>query len=90
MEGAGQTRFDFLMSMYEFGADAVAVNGELSIWSREGREDEETHTADEAEKRRREMMQMESAFSSDTKRRQSGSGYEYGKRRRIASTGNVT
>ena len=89
MEGAGQTRHDFLMSMYEQGADAVAVNGELSIWAREGREEDET-SADEAERRRRETMQMESAFSSDSKRRQSGGGHEHGKRRRVGSVGHIT
>ena len=84
MEGAGQTRHDYLLSCYEFGADAVAVNGELSIWAPEGREEEDAHSADEVEGRRREAMQMESAFSSDSKRRQSGSGHV--KKRRTTST----
>ena len=86
MEGAGQNRFDFLMSCWESGADAVAVNGELSIWSRDGREEDEMHTADEVERRRRETMQMDSAFSSDSKRRQSGGAYEHLKRRRTTGT----
>ena len=90
MDGAGQTHFDYLMSCYEFGADAVPVNGELSIWARDGREEEETSTADEVERRRREAMQMDSAFSSDSKRRQSGSGYGDVKKRRTSGTNTST
>ena len=84
LEGAGQTRFDYLMSCYENGADAVPVNGELSIWAREGREEDDLHSADEVERRRREAMQIDSAFSSDSKRRQSSGSHS--KKRRITST----
>ena len=89
MDGAGQTHFDFLMSCYEHGAEAVAVNGELSIWAREGRDDEEMHTAAEVERRRREAMQMDSAFSSDSKRRQSGSSVKYVKKRRTTTGSSI-